>query len=137
MLRMVDDITWSTETEGPNGWGSVEGRVCVDPEAWFFRAHFHQDPVWPGSLGLESLVQIMKLYAQRRWGNPPAGWQAVALNRPHRWVYRGQILPTDSAVTVQAYITHVDDAARVVTADGLLSVDGRLIYQMSDFAIQG
>jgi 3-hydroxymyristoyl/3-hydroxydecanoyl-(acyl carrier protein) dehydratase len=137
MLRMVDTIAWATTAGGPKGLGAVEGRARVNPDAWFFKAHFFRDPVWPGSLGLESLVQLLKVYAHRRWGDPVKGWEAMALGRPHRWAYRGQIVPTAGEVTVQAYITGVDDARRIVTADGLLAVDGRIIYQMSDFTLEG
>ena len=34
-------------------------------------------------------------------------------------------------MTVQAYITAVDDARRFLKADGFLAVDGRIIYQMT------
>jgi 3-hydroxymyristoyl/3-hydroxydecanoyl-(acyl carrier protein) dehydratase len=37
----------------------VIGRIAVDPSFWFFKAHFFQDPVWPGSLGLESFLQLV------------------------------------------------------------------------------
>jgi 3-hydroxymyristoyl/3-hydroxydecanoyl-(acyl carrier protein) dehydratase len=137
MLRMVDNITWGTLTGGPKGLGMIEGRAHVDPEAWFFKAHFFGDPVWPGSLGLESLVQLMKAYARRRWGDPAAGWKAMAPGSSHKWAYRGQIIPTATEVTIQAYITEVDDARRFLKADGLLGVDGRIIYQMSDFTLLG
>jgi hypothetical protein len=56
---------------------------------------------------------------------------------PHRWTYRGQILPTATEVTIQAYITELDDSRRFLKADGLLAVDGRIIYQMNDFSVQG
>ena len=36
----------------------MQGGMAVDPSAWFFKAHFYQDPVIPGSLGLESLLQL-------------------------------------------------------------------------------
>jgi 3-hydroxymyristoyl/3-hydroxydecanoyl-(acyl carrier protein) dehydratase len=109
----------------------------VNPDSWFFKAHFFGDPVWPGSLGLESLVQLMKVCAHRRWGDPPAGWQTMAPGSAHRWAYRGQIVPAANEVTVQAYITEVDDARRFLKADGLLGVDGRIIYQMTDFTLLG
>ena len=35
-----------------------------------------------------------------------------------------------------AWITALDDENRVLTAAGLLSVDGRPIYQMNDFTLQ-
>ena len=72
-----------------------------------------------------------------RWG-----WRegdviaAVALDRPHRWLYRGQIVPTSSRVTVDALITAVDDRNRILIADGFLSVDGKQIYQMNDFTVR-
>ncbi|HVK11752.1 MAG TPA: hypothetical protein VM597_23470, partial [Gemmataceae bacterium] len=134
-LRMIDTVRWSATDGGPRGLGSVEARAVVNPDAWFFKAHFYQDPVWPGSLGLESLIQAMKVWAARRWGTPANGWQAVALDKPHTWAYRGQIIPTANEVTVQAYITGVDDERRILTADGLLAVDGRIIYRMTDFTL--
>ena len=114
-----------------------QGSVTVDPSHWFFQAHFYQDPVWPGSLGLESFLQLLKFAAWKRWGDPPpGGWQTVALNAKHEWVYRGQVLPTDGTVTVVLEVTHADDAARRLTADGFLTVDGRVIYQMTGFTLE-
>jgi hypothetical protein len=58
-------------------------------------------------------------------------------NERHHWSYRGQIVPSASEVTVQAYVTQVDDARKFLRADGLLSVDGRIIYHMADFSLEG
>jgi 3-hydroxymyristoyl/3-hydroxydecanoyl-(acyl carrier protein) dehydratase len=137
MLRMADRIETYLPRGGAKGLGLVIGRIAVDPEFWFFKAHFYQDPVWPGSLGLESFLQLLKYAAWKRWGEPPTGgWQAVALHRPHSWVYRGQVLPTDREVTVVLEVTDADDAARRLTASGFLIVDGRIIYQMTDFTLE-
>ena len=57
MMRMVDEITLYDPDGGPNGLGFIEGIANVKQEAWFFKAHFFEDPVWPGSLGLESFMQ--------------------------------------------------------------------------------
>jgi 3-hydroxymyristoyl/3-hydroxydecanoyl-(acyl carrier protein) dehydratase len=137
MLRMVDRINWLDERGGPHGLGTIEGRIGVDPTAWFFRAHFFLDPVWPGSLGLESFVQLLRLLAHRRWKALSSGIVTPAFGTEHSWVYRGQVLPTDGEVTVQATLTDVDETRRSLTADGLLSVDGRVIYQMKQFVLQG
>ena len=56
------------------------------------RQNFYQDPVWPGSLGLESFLQLLKYAAWRRWGDPPAGGWQLSLGRAHSWTYRGQVL---------------------------------------------
>jgi hypothetical protein len=60
----------------------------------------------------------------------------MALGQAHSWLYRGQILPSDELVSVQACITAIDDEECSLKADGFLSVDGRIIYQMNDFALR-
>ena len=71
-----------------------------------------------------------------RWG-----WQtgdvleASALGMKHSWLYRGQVVPTNRLVTVEAWVTAVDDDKRIMTAAGFLSVDGKTIYQMNEFTV--
>jgi len=136
MLRMIDEIELFVPDGGPAGLGYIRGIKSVDPEEWFFKAHFYQDPVTPGSLGLESFLQLVKYAAFERWG-----WQdgnsiaVVAPEHRHRWLYRGQVVPTNSRVTVQAWITAVDQEKRILTADGFLAVDGKVIYQMNNFTV--
>jgi 3-hydroxymyristoyl/3-hydroxydecanoyl-(acyl carrier protein) dehydratase len=136
MLRMVDRITTYLPDGGSKGLGLVVGAIDVDPGFWFFKAHFYQDPVWPGSLGLESFLQLLKFAAWKRWGEPDRPWQTVALAAPHTWVYRGQVLPTDREVTVVLEIVAADDHNHRLTANGFLTVDGRIIYQMTDFTLE-
>ncbi|MFO0908176.1 MAG: hypothetical protein U0794_07430 [Isosphaeraceae bacterium] len=136
-LRMIEQIDAFVADGGPHGLGFIRGTMPVDPGAWFFQAHFYQDPVCPGSLGLESFLQLLKVVACQRWGAAPDdGFESVALGVTHRWIYRGQIVPTDRLVTVEAVVTAFDDERRMVTADGFLSVDGRIIYQMNGFALR-
>jgi PfaB family protein len=135
MLRMVDRIDCWLPHGGSKGLGLVVGKVAVDPSMWFFKAHFYQDPVWPGSLGLESFLQLLKYVAWRKWGEETVP-QTVAIGKPQSWVYRGQVLPTDREVTVILEVTAADDSARTLTANGFLTVDGRVIYQMTDFTLE-
>jgi 3-hydroxymyristoyl/3-hydroxydecanoyl-(acyl carrier protein) dehydratase len=150
-FRMIDRIDLLVTDGGADGLGWVHGSITVDPSAWFFEAHFYQDPVWPGSLGLEAFVQLLKVYAVDRWdlgestefatmasgrlagGELDAG--ELAGGDRHRWTYRGQIVPGCERVEVFASITYVDDARRRVRADGFLTVDGRTIYAMNDFTL--
>ncbi|WP_165244204.1 type I polyketide synthase [Paludisphaera soli] len=133
---MVDRITALTTAGGPHGLGFVAGETDVDPSAWFFEAHFLDDPVWPGSLGLESLLQLLKVFAEARWAvDARVAFDSPGLGAEHGWTYRGQITPASRLVTTQAWITGVDDARRRVTADGLLSVDGKVIYQMTGYTL--
>ena len=92
--------------------------------------------MWPGSLGLESFLQLLKVVADNRWGRGgQLAFETMGIGDRHRWTYRGQVIPKDRRVTVQATITAVDAQNRKLKADGFLSVDGRLIYQMNDFTL--
>jgi 3-hydroxymyristoyl/3-hydroxydecanoyl-(acyl carrier protein) dehydratase len=133
---MIDRIECYEPEGGPHGLGFIEGSKTIDPDEWFFKAHFYQDPVWPGSLGLEAFLQLLKVAAVRRWGDGGGQFEDVALGKQHRWLYRGQVLPTNRQVMVQAVVSQVDDANRLLQADGFLSVDGRVIYQMNDFTLR-
>jgi 3-hydroxymyristoyl/3-hydroxydecanoyl-(acyl carrier protein) dehydratase len=137
MLRMIDRIDLFVPDGGPARLGYIRGIKEVDPDEWFFKAHFYQDPVTPGSLGLESFLQLLKFVALERWGwHEGDTLAAVATGRRHNWLYRGQVIPTNSRVTVEAWITGVDEAARLLCGDGYLKVDGRLIYRMDDFTVR-
>ena len=130
----------TSPTAARTGSGSSRARSPSIPAAWFFQAHFHQDPVWPGSLGLESFLQLLKVVAVEALGRPAPARRSQT---GRAWTSRtagstaARCCPTDREVTVQAVeVTAVDDARRRLTADGFLTVDGRIIYQMNDFTLE-
>ncbi len=138
-LQMIDHIELLVPDGGPHGLGFVQGSMAVKPEAWFFKAHFFQDPVIPGSLGIESFLQTLRVIASGRWGRNRRNEKVLVTpieGYRHEWVYRGQILPVDKKVTVDAWITSIDELHGVMRAEGYLSVDGRIIYQMKDFSLR-
>ena len=140
-LRMIDHVESYVADGGPHGLGAIVGTGEVGPSAWYFDAHFYMDPVCPGSLGLESFLQLLKVVAFERWGaaclDPSVvAFQSLVPGDAHRWVYRGQIVPGDRRITVRAVVTAIDDARRWLKTDGFLDVDGRLIYQMNDFTLR-
>jgi hypothetical protein len=77
----------------------------------------------------------LKYVAVQRWGWSEGQTLAIATGERHSWLYRGQILADAGRTTVEAMITAADDAKRSIRADGLLSVDGRVIYRMKDFVL--
>lgn len=139
-LLMLDRIDAVALEGGPAGHGFVRGSADVNPAAWFFKAHFFQDPVWPGSLGLESFIQLLKAYAIRRWGERLGGthrFEPIAVGLEHTWAYRGQILPTNRRVEVEAVIIRVEEGNEpLVVGSGFLTVDGITIYEMRDFGLR-
>ncbi len=135
-LRMIDRVDIFIADGGPHGLGFIEGSQPVDPSAWYFKAHFFQDPVCPGSLGLESLLQLLKVVASERWGvAPDSAFESPGVGDAHRWTYRGQVIPASGRVVTQAVVTAVDDRRRRLRAVGMLSVDGRPIFRMDDFTL--
>lgn len=136
-MRMIDSIELFVADGGPQSLGFIRGSKLVDPDEWFFKAHFYEDPVCPGSLGLESFLQLLKVAAFQRWGGDAnTVLETIAHGEQHRWNYRGQIIPSNDKVLVEAVITSVDDKQQLMKADGYLSVDGKIIYQMKDFTIR-
>lgn len=136
-LRLLDRVACWIPDGGPKGLGYVRATRRVVPDEWFFKAHFHQDPVVPGSLGLESFLQLLRFVAAERWGgSESAQYETVAMGQPHEWIYRGQVIPTNREVTVEAIVSAVDEQRRLLRADGYLSVDGRVIYGMKDFTLR-
>ena len=134
---MVDRIDTLIPDGGPAGLGYIRGVKQVDPKEWFFKAHFYQDPVCPGSLGLESFLQLIKTMAMQRWPQLIHSHRfRMVEGARHTWGYRGQIIQSNNTVVVEAIVTRIEDgAAPIIRADGLLSVDGLPIYKMQNFEL--
>ena len=138
---MLDNLSVLSQTGGRHGLGWVEGHALVDPEAWYFKAHFYQDPVIPGSLGIESMAQLLKIFALERWPNlknskdPAAQFQCPAPGVEMRWSYRGQVIPSNDRVSVQIHLSKIDSANATLFADGYLAVDGRIIYSVENLSL--
>src|SRR5215475_15376440 len=77
MLMMLDRITGYWPEGGAAGLGRLRAEKDVDPGEWFFKAHFFQDPVMPGSLGVEALCQLLQWYLVERGigGDPNARFE--------------------------------------------------------------
>jgi len=138
-MRMIDSVDLFVPDGGSHGLGYIRGVALVDPRAWFFQAHFYQDPVWPGSLGLEAFLQLLKVVALSRWPEleKTHRFEPIAIGSKHTWIYRGQILPTNKRVVVEAQVTNIQDGPTPkITANGFLTVDGVTIYEMIDFTLK-
>ncbi len=136
-MSMVDSIDAFLPDGGPHGLGYICGHKVVDPQEWFFKAHFYQDPVCPGSLGLESFIQLLKVIACKRWDcQRDSQFEALACHEQHSWNYRGQIIPDNKKILIEACVTSVDDVNKILKAAGFLSVDGKIIYKLKDFSIK-
>ncbi|HNT74673.1 MAG TPA: PfaB family protein [Anaerolineae bacterium] len=109
------DKAWYVPDGGEYGRGYVYAEVPVTLDDWFFGCHFYQDPVMPGSLGVEALVQAMQLCA------PGPGGRTSALGRT-TWKYRGQVPPESQRLRLEVHVKE-----RIHTPSGVALVgDGSL-----------
>ena len=104
MLLAIDRITGYWPQGGPAGLGRVRAETVVDVGDWFFKPHFFQDPVQPGSLGLEAMLQALQfcmLYEGMDHGFAQPRFEPLAPRAPMTWTLRGQITPQHSRVVVE------------------------------------
>ncbi|MFI7068348.1 beta-ketoacyl synthase N-terminal-like domain-containing protein [Kribbella sp. NPDC050124] len=125
---------------GRHGAGYVHGFRAIRPDEWYFDCHFHRDPVMPGSLGVEAVLQAMRLFVLDQG-------LAEGIERPRfamatavetSWKYRGQILRPDEEARFDVHVKRVerDQDRLIVVADADLWKPGLRIYELTDLAIE-
>jgi 3-hydroxymyristoyl/3-hydroxydecanoyl-(acyl carrier protein) dehydratase len=69
---------------------------------------------------------------------PEAHFEPIALGRPLRWRYRGQVTPENDQIVTTIEITDKGLVAGLPFAvcDGSLWVDGKRIYEVTGLAVQ-
>ena len=110
-----------------------------DPRAWFYACHFYQDPVMPGSLGVEAILEAVQLSALHsgvgeRFHSPVF---APVLDRQMLWKYRGQILPGHKQMKVEVNITKIEEYEDrvILEGDASLWADAVRIYEVKHVAV--
>ncbi|MCZ6635241.1 MAG: hypothetical protein O7G87_17720, partial [bacterium] len=120
--------------------GYVYANKKVNPRDWFYTCHFYQDPVMPGSLGVEAILQAVQVYALQqnlgdRFKSPRFG-----LVPDHRtvWKYRGQIVSTNREMALEVHIKQIEHQNQqcILIADASLWKETMRIYEIHDAAIR-
>ncbi|MEU5715849.1 beta-ketoacyl synthase N-terminal-like domain-containing protein [Streptomyces sp. NPDC020403] len=135
MLLMLDRITGHWPDGGSAGLGRLRSEKDVRPDAWFFRAHFFQDPVQPGSLGIEAMCQLLQYHLLESGaadGVPRPRFEPVLPGRETVWTYRGQITPANRLIRVDMDIVEsgTDTRGPYAVADASLWGDDTCIYRV-------
>lgn len=137
-LDMLDKVLISKD-KGEFGKGYIHATKFVKPYNWFFACHFYQDPVMPGSLGVESILQSMQVFAlQQDLGKDFKNPKFVQLaNHKTVWKYRGQILLPVKEMHLEVHVKSVEmrDGVLAVIADAYLWNGTMRIYQVTDLGI--
>ena len=119
---------------GKRDSAALRSEKDVDPAEWFFKAHFYSDPVQPGSLGLEAMVQLLQFFMIERNlhdGLDRPRFEPLMIGREHTWKYRGQVIPENRVIRCEMEIVEIgeDERGRYAIADAWLWVDELRIYQ--------
>jgi 3-hydroxymyristoyl/3-hydroxydecanoyl-(acyl carrier protein) dehydratase len=141
MLLMLDRIDGFWPDAGAAGLGQLRAVKDISSDAWFFKAHFFQDPVQPGSLGTEAMIQALQFYmlhSRMDAGFHNAHFEPIAIDHPQRWKYRGQVLPRHRQVQTTLEIIETGRDARGVYAfaNASLWADGQRIYEINGLGMR-
>lgn len=139
-LKMLDRVDYFDPTGGSAALGLIRGRQAVDPYAWYFKAHFFNDPVQPGSLGLDALEQLLMRAVILKAGPvslKDAVAEAPAIGERVKWSYRGQVTPEKKEVTtiIELLSLERDGKRLIATARGSLWCDGLRIYEANPISL--
>ena len=137
-LQLIDWVDLIPDG-GEHRAGYLRGYRRITPDEWYFSCHFHRDPVMPGSLGVEAILQAMQLYAIETG-------LAAGIDRPQfalaagielGWRYRGQILRTDADMDFEVHIKEVrrEPGRVLLIGDANLWKPGLRIYELKNIAI--
>lgn len=137
-LDLLDKLLIA-KNQGQYGKGYIHATKMMKPYDWFFTCHFYQDPVMPGSLGVEAILQAMQVFAlQQDLGKDFASPKFVQLpNHKTVWKYRGQILLNVKEMHLEVHIITIEQRGEqlVLVADAYLWNDKMRIYQVTDLAL--
>ncbi|MFT5124006.1 MAG: 3-hydroxyacyl-[acyl-carrier protein] dehydratase/trans-2-decenoyl-[acyl-carrier protein] isomerase [Kiritimatiellia bacterium] len=130
-MLMADRITDVSEGTGTYGKGSITAELDINPDLWFFNCHFQDDPVMPGCLGLDSLWQLTGFFLT--WSGFKGKGRALGVADVK---FTGQVLPTNKLVTYKISMKRIIDRQLTLAyADGVMSVDGKDIYETKNMRV--
>jgi 3-hydroxymyristoyl/3-hydroxydecanoyl-(acyl carrier protein) dehydratase len=117
---------------GAFGQGCAAGQRAVHPADWFYRCHFLGDPVMPGSLGVEAMLQAIQAWALQSGLVRPDARFALATGQRVEWKYRGQITPAHRQMNLEAHLHPAAPGPQgtTLTANASLWVDSLRIYEV-------
>ena len=131
-MLMTDRINLISKEGGEYGKGEIHAELDINPEMWFFKSHFHEDPVMPGCLGLDAMWQMVGFYLG--WMGEPGKGRALGVNSVR---FTGEVLKKVKIATYEVDMKKVlkTEGGTVGFADGVLKADGKQIYSAENLKV--
>lgn len=137
-LDLIDRL-WLKENGGRYGQGIILGEKTLTAKEWFYENHFFQDPVMPGSLGVEAIVQGLCAFAKyfqtdKNFHDPVVEFLH---DNPLCWKYRGQVTPDNQEVYFEVHLKtrDISDSTIKLTGDANFWVDSVRIYSIQNISM--
>ena len=130
-MLMMDRIIEISTDGGSDSKGHVIAEYDIDPNLWFFKCHFINDPVMPGCLGLDALWQLTGF--NLGWRGMQGRGRALGVGEVK---FTGMVTPKTRLVTYKINFTRIiDRRLKLALADGLMYADGEGIYSAKDLKV--
>lgn len=128
---------WISRTGGKYSEGYLYLHQIIPSDPWYYQAHFYQDPVMPGSLGVETMVQAM-ISGISQWDLPSDLSWRIKPGASLSWKYRGQITPDIKEFIIDIHIKKITrtNNSWEISADGQLWKESKRIYQVDNLTLE-
>lgn len=138
-LSLLNEIYLEADG-GEYGRGYIYASRPIRAQDWYFANHFHQDPVMPGSLGVEAILEALRAFAifqglGAEYEHPVFRWLD---QHPFYWKYRGQILANTGQMFLEIQVGRVEATPSGIELEGDASLwAGHIrIYHAKNVAIR-
>ena len=131
-MLMFDRITEIKNNIGEFKKGFIKAELDIKDNLWFFDCHFKNDPVMPGCLGLDAMWQLVGFYLG--WIGEPGKGRALGVNSVK---FTGEVLKKAKKATYEINMKRIlkKEGATVGLANGILSIDGKIIYNAENLKV--
>ncbi len=130
-MLMFDRITHIDDNGGAAGKGVITAELDINPDLWFFKCHFINDPVMPGCLGLDAMWQLVGFFLG--WSGAPGKGRALGVGEVK---FTGEVTPAIKKVEYRIELKRVILRRLVMgIGDGVLLADGKPIYEATDLRV--
>ena len=132
-LALLDEV-FVDPAGGLDGKGYCFASREIRAEDWYFANHFFQDPVMPGSLGVEAILEAIRIYAlSTGLGSHFTAPRFELVDQlEFNWKYRGQILSSVKKMMLEVKIQRVEEDGNGlrIMGDASLWADRIRIYEV-------